>query len=79
LKFLNGPRQGPRACLGRKFATVEVTYFLALLLRDWQVLPVLRAGETKEAWGARVMNDTHIAITLTVADFPVKLVRRRPV
>ncbi|KAJ7359260.1 cytochrome P450 [Mycena albidolilacea] len=70
---------GPRACLGRKFATVEATCFLALLLRDWQVLPVLRAGETKEAWGARVMNDTHIAITLTVADFPVKLVRRRPV
>ncbi|KAJ7359256.1 cytochrome P450 [Mycena albidolilacea] len=70
---------GPRACLGRKFATVEATCFLALLLRDWQVLPVLRAGETKEAWGARVMNDVLVGIALSVAEFPVKLVRRRPV
>jgi len=70
---------GPRACLGRKFATVEATCFLALLLRDWQVLPVLRAGETKEAWGARVLNDTRIGITMTVADFPVKLVKRKHV
>ncbi|KAJ7892769.1 cytochrome P450 [Mycena olivaceomarginata] len=70
---------GPRACLGRKFATIEATCFLALLLRDWQVLPVLRAGETKEAWGARVMNDVLVGIALSVAEFPVKLVRRRPV
>ncbi|KAF7344606.1 hypothetical protein MSAN_01942800 [Mycena sanguinolenta] len=70
---------GPRACLGRRFATVEATCFLALLLRDWQVLPVLRAGETKEAWGARVMNNVRVGITMTAADFPVKLVRRRPV
>ncbi|KAJ7892768.1 cytochrome P450 [Mycena olivaceomarginata] len=70
---------GPRACLGRKFATVEATCFLALLLRDWQILPVLRVGETKDAWGARVMNDVLVSIALTVSDFPVKLVRRRPV
>ncbi|KAJ6488014.1 cytochrome P450, partial [Mycena sanguinolenta] len=70
---------GPRACLGRKFATVEATCFLALLLRDWQVLPALRAGETGEAWGARVLNNTRLGLTLTVADFPIKLVRRRRV
>ncbi|KAF7344607.1 hypothetical protein MSAN_01942900 [Mycena sanguinolenta] len=70
---------GPRACLGRKFATAEATCFLTLLLRDWQVLPGLRAGETKEAWGARVLNNTRTGLTLTVADFPVKLARRRRV
>ncbi|KAF7360369.1 hypothetical protein MVEN_00766600 [Mycena venus] len=68
---------GPRACLGRKFATVEATCFLALLLRDWQVLPFLHAGETKEAWGARVMNDVGISITMKAADFPIKLVKRK--
>ncbi|KAF8135993.1 cytochrome P450 [Mycena galopus ATCC 62051] len=71
---------GPRACLGRRFATVEATCFLALLLRDWQVLPpALEAGETKEAWGARVLNDIRVSITMTVADFPIRFARRRPV
>ncbi|KAF8138095.1 cytochrome P450, partial [Mycena galopus ATCC 62051] len=69
---------GSRACLGRKFATVEATCFLALLLRDWQVLPVLRESETKEAWGARVMSKVRVSVTMTAQDFPVKLVRRRP-
>ncbi|KAF8135992.1 cytochrome P450 [Mycena galopus ATCC 62051] len=71
---------GPRACLGRKFATVEATCFLALLLRDWQVLPpALERGETKEAWGARVLNDVRVTIAMTAADFPIKFARRRPV
>ncbi|KAJ6488011.1 cytochrome P450 [Mycena sanguinolenta] len=67
---------GPRACIGRKFATVEATCFLTLLLRDWQVLPILRDGETKTAWAARVL-DARIVLTLGVADFPVRLVRRK--
>ncbi|KAJ6488022.1 cytochrome P450 [Mycena sanguinolenta] len=69
---------GPRACLGRRFATVEATCFLALLLRDWQVLPVLRAGETKEAWRERVLNDVRVSITIKAGDFPIKLARRKP-
>ncbi|KAF7344593.1 hypothetical protein MSAN_01941400 [Mycena sanguinolenta] len=69
---------GPRACLGRRFATVEGTCFLAMLLRDWQVLPVLRDGETKEAWRARVLNDVRVTITMKVGDFPIKLARRKP-
>ncbi|KAF8138090.1 cytochrome P450 [Mycena galopus ATCC 62051] len=67
---------GPRACIGRKFATVETTCFLTLLLRDWQVLPILRDGGTKKAWAARVM-DTHVVLLLGVADFPVRLVKRK--
>ncbi|KAF7344610.1 hypothetical protein MSAN_01943300 [Mycena sanguinolenta] len=63
---------GPRACIGRKFATVQATCFLTLLLRDWQVMPILRDGETKEAWAARVL-DGRIVLTLGVADCPVRL------
>ncbi|KAF7344608.1 hypothetical protein MSAN_01943000 [Mycena sanguinolenta] len=70
---------GPRACLGRKFATVEATCFLALLLRDWQVLPLLRAGETKEAWGARVLTNPRVGLTMAAADFPIELARRKRV
>ncbi|KAJ6595776.1 cytochrome P450 [Mycena vulgaris] len=67
---------GARACIGRRFATVEATCFLAFLLRDWKVLPILRDGESKEAWGTRVM-DARIVLTLGVADIPVRFVRRK--
>ncbi|KAJ7108469.1 cytochrome P450 [Mycena epipterygia] len=67
---------GPRACIGRRFATVEATCFLTWLLRDWKVLPILRDGESKAAWGARIM-DANIVLTLGVADIPVRFVRRQ--
>ncbi|KAJ6472539.1 cytochrome P450 [Mycena sanguinolenta] len=67
---------GPRACIGRKFAAIEATSFLTLLLRDWKVAPLLRDGETKAAWGAR-MKDARMGITLSVAaDIPLRLERR---
>ncbi|KIK06373.1 hypothetical protein K443DRAFT_674356 [Laccaria amethystina LaAM-08-1] len=66
---------GPRACIGRKFATTEAVCFLTLLLRDWRIEPILSEGETKEAWMGRVL-DAKIVITLGVADVPVRLVRR---
>jgi hypothetical protein len=52
---------------------------LAQFLRDWQVLPLLRDGETKEAWGARVMKNARVSITLGPLELPVKLVRRKHV
>lgn len=67
---------GPRACIGRKFATTEAVCFLTLLLRDWRIEPILNEGETKEAWMKRVL-DAKIVITLGVADVPVRFVRRR--
>jgi hypothetical protein len=69
------PPKGPRACIGRRFATVEATCFLAFLLRDWKVLPILRDGESKEQWESRIM-DGRIMITLGVKDIPVRLVKR---
>jgi len=66
---------GPRACIGRKFATTESVCFLTLLLRDFKVEPLLRVGETKEQWGERVL-EAKIALTLGVVDVPVRFVRR---
>ncbi|KAF7316337.1 hypothetical protein MIND_00152500 [Mycena indigotica] len=68
---------GPRACLGRRFATVEATCFLALLLRDWKVTPLLKEGETEKQWGERVMH-ANIVVTLGARDIPLRF-ERRPV
>lgn len=66
---------GPRACIGRKFATLESVCFLSALLRDFKVIPVLKDGETKEQWKERVL-DARIVLALGVADVPIKLVKR---
>ncbi|TFK38021.1 cytochrome P450 [Crucibulum laeve] len=66
---------GPRACIGRKFATTEAVCFLTLLLRDWGVKSVLRDGETKEQWRNRVL-DANIVLTLGVTDVPATFTRR---
>ncbi|KAK0452607.1 cytochrome P450 [Armillaria borealis] len=63
------------ACIGRKFATTQAVCFLTLLLRDWMVKPILRDGETKEAWANRVL-DASIVITLGVRDVPLTFSRR---
>ncbi|TFK73443.1 cytochrome P450 [Pluteus cervinus] len=66
---------GPRACLGRKFATLESVCWLTSLLRDWKVTPTLRAGETKKAWQDRVI-DANMVLTLGVKDAPLTFTRR---
>ncbi|TFK72489.1 cytochrome P450 [Pluteus cervinus] len=66
---------GPRACIGRKFATFESVCFLASLLRDWKVEPILKAGETNKEWKERVV-DAKLVLTLGVKDVPVRFVRR---
>ncbi|KAJ8597312.1 cytochrome P450 [Rhizopogon salebrosus TDB-379] len=72
---------GPRACLGKKFATTEVVCLLALLLRDWHVEPLLSVNvstgekETVEEWRARVMQAV-MGITLGIKDVPLTFTRR---
>ena len=66
---------GPRACIGRKFATTEAVCWLALLLRDWRVEIVLRDGETREQWRERVMQ-AQMVLTLTVGPVPIRFVKR---
>ncbi|KAH8827540.1 cytochrome P450 [Flagelloscypha sp. PMI_526] len=66
---------GARACIGRKFAIIELLSFLTLLLRDWRVEPKLNQGETKEQWKARVIKGK-LVMTLGIQDIPVVLYRR---
>lgn len=68
---------GPRACIGRKFATTEAVVFLTMLLRDWRIEPKLKASETKEEWRERVLEHPALKLTLGVRATPVRLVRRK--
>ncbi|KAG9315227.1 cytochrome P450 [Chiua virens] len=67
---------GPRACLGRKFASVEGVCFLASLLRDWRVEPLLALQtngrvETVDEWRERVLQAT-MNVTLGIKDVPLR-------
>jgi len=71
---------GPRACVGRKFASTEGVCFLALLLRDWRVEPLLAIhangrAETVDEWRDRVMQ-AKLELTLGTKDVPLRFVRR---
>jgi hypothetical protein len=46
-----------------------------MLLRDWEIEPILRQGETKPEWRDRVL-DANLAFTLGVKDVPVKFKKR---
>ncbi|KAJ7600422.1 cytochrome P450 [Mycena floridula] len=67
---------GGRACIGRRFTTSESVCFLAMLLRDWRIKPILNPGETKEAWRNRVM-DASLLLALGVKSIPLRLERRK--
>ncbi|TFK28630.1 cytochrome P450 [Coprinopsis marcescibilis] len=66
---------GPRACIGRQFATTEAVALLTMFLRDWKVEPLLSSGETLEGWKERVF-DANLRLTLGMKDLPLRLVRR---
>ncbi|KAF8575942.1 cytochrome P450 [Ramaria rubella] len=66
---------GPRACLGRRFASTEAVCFLSLLLRDWHIKVVMDAGETREQWINRFLTPI-LKGTLMTSDVPLTLVRR---
>ncbi|KAF8644316.1 hypothetical protein AX16_008524 [Volvariella volvacea WC 439] len=72
---------GSRACIGRKFATVESVCFLTLLLRDWRVEPLLTPTgskslkEMREDW-VKKLGEVNIAMTMGIVDLPIRFVRR---
>ncbi|KAF5368657.1 hypothetical protein D9757_010213 [Collybiopsis confluens] len=66
---------GPRACIGRKFATTEAVCFLTMLLRDWRVVPRLNVGESEEEWKARVL-EAKMVMALGAQDVPVTFLKR---
>ncbi|KAI0098617.1 cytochrome P450 [Nemania sp. FL0031] len=48
--------EGERSCPGKKFSQVEFVATMAVLFRDWQVMPELMRGETSEKARARLLN-----------------------
>ncbi|KAF8637847.1 hypothetical protein AX17_002473 [Amanita inopinata Kibby_2008] len=67
---------GARACIGRKFSTMEVVAFLTVLLRDWKVEPLFFDGdEDVEIWKQRVF-EGRMVISLGVNDVPLRFIRR---
>ncbi|KAF8068992.1 cytochrome P450 [Lyophyllum atratum] len=68
---------GPRACIGRKFATTEAVAFLTMLLRDWRVEPKFETGETREMWSEKVLARPTLGITMSLGEAPVRLTRRK--
>ena len=71
----NAAFQGPRACIGRKFATVEAVCWLTMLLRDFKVEVVLRPGETREQARHRLLQ-AELKMTLAINEVPVRLSKR---
>ncbi|CAK5274668.1 unnamed protein product [Mycena citricolor] len=67
---------GSRACIGRKFATVEAICFLTRFIRDWKVAPLLAPGETREQWRKRVL-DAKVLLALGIERLPLTLERRK--
>lgn len=61
--------------IGRRFALTEGTTFLARLLKDWRVEPLLLPNENPEQWRERVVNGI-VRITFGIGDVPVRLRRR---
>ncbi|KZO93611.1 cytochrome P450 [Calocera viscosa TUFC12733] len=68
---------GPRVCVGRKFAMVEGTTILAMLIRDWKITPILYEGETLPEWRVRCMdNAVAAAIGFGPTAFPLRFTKR---
>jgi cytochrome P450 len=69
---------GPRACIGRKFAQIESTLFLCLLLRDWKLEIVLKDGETELEYEKRVLGKASLVGTaFGLGSVPIRLSKRR--
>ncbi|KAF9269573.1 cytochrome P450 [Marasmius fiardii PR-910] len=75
-ELFTGFSVGPRACIGRKFASVEAVCWLTMVLRDWEVQPFLREGESVQEWNERTLVPS-FSLTLGVGDVPVRFVRRQ--
>lgn len=75
-----GFSQGPRACLGQKFAQVEAVVILSEIIRRYEVHidpSALRAGESVQAARHRLMDGCKTVITLTPKPLPVIFKERR--
>lgn len=76
-----GFSQGPRACLGQKFAQVEATTIITEIVRRFEIRidpSALKAGESTAQARRRLLDSCKTVITLTPKPFPVVFVERMP-
>ncbi|WWD04334.1 hypothetical protein V865_002403 [Kwoniella europaea PYCC6329] len=69
---------GPRQCIGRRFAEVEIICFIASILSRYTIHPVpTHAGETKESMRERMIGSAVEDVTMTPGKFQVRLEKRQ--
>jgi len=56
----------------------EAVSFLTLLIRDWEVHPLLKEGQSLDDWKVKTF-DVTLLILLGIKSVPIKLVRRKRV
>ncbi|WWC65862.1 uncharacterized protein I303_108484 [Kwoniella dejecticola CBS 10117] len=69
---------GPRQCIGRRFAEVELISFISNVLSRYTVHPIpTHEGETKESMRARMIDSAVEDLTMTPGLFNVRFERRK--
>lgn len=66
---------GPRQCIGKRFAEVEMVAFLTCLLRDFRVVPIRKEGESWEDMKNRIL-DFREELTLKPKGFGLTFEKR---
>ncbi|CAG8704398.1 12589_t:CDS:2, partial [Acaulospora colombiana] len=67
---------GPRTCIGRKFSLTEGVCWIAHLLRNFTVEPLLSQGESVESWKERVLENGTFKLSFALKDAPLVFKRR---
>ncbi|PVF91732.1 cytochrome P450 [Serendipita vermifera] len=67
---------GPRTCIGRKFSLTEGVCWIAHLLRNFTVKPLLSQGESVEGWKERVLETGTFKLSFALKDAPLVFKRR---
>ena len=69
--------QGPRSCVGRRFAHAEALCYFALLLRDWKLDVVRHKGGSIEDCKQRILDSCgRIGISFGIGPLSIKFTRR---
>ncbi|KAH8831216.1 cytochrome P450 [Flagelloscypha sp. PMI_526] len=66
---------GPRVCIGKRFALVELLAFLSCFIRDFEINPYLEGFENVEQWASK-MKEGNLGVTLSPKDVPFVFKRR---
>ncbi|PVF91731.1 cytochrome P450 [Serendipita vermifera] len=68
--------QGPRTCLGRKFSLTEGVCWIAHIMKNFTVAPLLANGEDLQGWKKRVLDTGSFGFSFSVNEAPLVFKRR---